>query len=571
MANTKSVGIFGGGIAGLSCAHELSLPSLVGDDYDIHVYEASDSFGGQAKSYRDPKNNLPTEISWRGYGAFYKNVYECMKNIPSPEDKNLTVYDTELSRPIQFLLCKDDVRDIDDAYNWTKSFTLQDKIILMMILIKVMIVDKRSSECYSKISATDYLDSTNINPRTLTYIKSVFGPWIGITGKASLHHVVNFFRMIRYPDLNKPFKHPPHSNEDIEDGGEWEQKSDSRWSVLRRPSNEAWFDPWVSKLTKNNVKFHTNSLLYKINAVDGKIINMDIQSLKGIQTVVHDYYVIATTPFAVTEITQRSSLSIRMDPQFKLFKNLTKDGIHIQVAFTLGYNKLINTPEKFIAFILPDSEFNLTFIFENKVWHKNINLGENIISLISGTACIAYQKGKLYDKPLTLLTKDEFQKEILYQLYKCDNLNEIIAKSNKGNGLNKFNENIHIFEVWKGWNFSPKGLAIDPNERKWINSIHTNEWMPTIQTSFHNVFLAGAHVKSSIDLYSMETACCTGRDAAFLIIKDGESAFRVNKPLWMRTIGSIDNGLYNLYLPNIVDMSLVIIVVVIIYIFMFKK
>ena len=457
-----------------------------------------------------------------------------------------------------------------------------------------MIVDKRSSECYSKISATDYLDSTKINPRTLTYIKSVFGPWIGITGKASLHHVVNFFRMIRYPDLDKPFKHPPHSYIDVEDGGEWEQKSDSRWSVLRRPSSEAWFDPWVSKLTKDGVKFHINSPLYKINASSvgsapsemyRKIVNMDIISEGKIKTIVHDYYVIATTPFAITEITQRSSLSVINDPQFKLFKNLTKDGIHIQVAFTLGYNKLINTPEKFIAFILPDSEFNLTFIFESNVWHKNTNLGVGVITLISGTACIAYQKGKLYNKPLTLLSKDEFKKEILYQLYKCDNLNEIIAKSNEGNNLSKFNENIHVFEVWKGWNFSSsKGLTIDPNERKWINSINTNEWMPNIQTSFNNVFLAGAHVKSSIDLYSMETACCTGRDAAFLIItshkstlpsreelKSGKSALRVNKPLWMKAIGSIDNGLYNLYLPNIVDTSLVIIVVVMIYMFMFKK
>ena len=79
--------------------------------------------------------------------------------------------------------------------------------------------------------------------------------------------------------------------------------------------------------------------------------------------------------------------------------------------------------------------------------------------------------------------------------------------------------------------------------------------------------MAGAHVKSSVDLYSMETACATGRDAAFEIIniynKNKQTALKVNKPLLMNIFGKFDNILYMCGLPNIVD---VIILCVIFYV-----
>jgi len=263
----KTVAIFGAGIAGLSAAHELALAG-----YNVTIYEMSDSIGGLAKSFRYPKGfpqtslaeGFPTEYSWRGYGQFYKNVFELMKQIPGPAGKS--VYDTELSRPIHFVLPRDDFpKNFDattSAYDWLQTFSPEEKSKLLWYMLREICSDKRTNE-YAKINANEFLKKS-IDPYNLQFLSSVFGPWTGIDPrKESLHHLTNFFRMIQFPDLAEPHYHPPD-----EDGGEWYHGSGSQWLVLRRPTSEAWFDPWINYLMDNhNVKLYLNHRLYRFNIV----------------------------------------------------------------------------------------------------------------------------------------------------------------------------------------------------------------------------------------------------------------------------------------------------------------
>ena len=69
------INIYGGGISGLTVAHE-----LIEKGFKVNVYEKDLEVGGMAKSKRD-KNNVPTEHSWRGYGPFYFNTFELLKRI----------------------------------------------------------------------------------------------------------------------------------------------------------------------------------------------------------------------------------------------------------------------------------------------------------------------------------------------------------------------------------------------------------------------------------------------------------------------------------------------------------
>ena len=73
----KSISVFGGGIAGLTVAHELSEKG-----FDVTVYEKDEFLGGMAKSKRNV-DNIPTEHSWRGYNTgFYVNCLDILKRIP---------------------------------------------------------------------------------------------------------------------------------------------------------------------------------------------------------------------------------------------------------------------------------------------------------------------------------------------------------------------------------------------------------------------------------------------------------------------------------------------------------
>ena len=69
--------IFGGGIAGLTVAHELSKYNL-----KIAVIEKESILGGMARSdiYKS-RNKLRTEHSWRGFAPFYNNTFQIMKEI----------------------------------------------------------------------------------------------------------------------------------------------------------------------------------------------------------------------------------------------------------------------------------------------------------------------------------------------------------------------------------------------------------------------------------------------------------------------------------------------------------
>ena len=71
----KSVTIYGGGISGLTCAHE-----LIKKGFKVTLYEKDTNYGGMAKSLRT-QNNIPSEHSWRGYAPFYYNLYNTLKQI----------------------------------------------------------------------------------------------------------------------------------------------------------------------------------------------------------------------------------------------------------------------------------------------------------------------------------------------------------------------------------------------------------------------------------------------------------------------------------------------------------
>lgn len=77
----KKVIVVGGGVAGLSAAHE-----LIQRGFAVDVYERKALFGGKARSIDfKPKDGvlLPAEHGFRFFPGFYRHIIETMKGIPS--------------------------------------------------------------------------------------------------------------------------------------------------------------------------------------------------------------------------------------------------------------------------------------------------------------------------------------------------------------------------------------------------------------------------------------------------------------------------------------------------------
>ena len=97
---SKKVVVLGGGIAGMSAAHE-----LVERGFKVEVYEIKSIPGGKARSIPklnsgvDGRKDLPGEHGFRFFPRFYKHVTDTMKRIPD-QTTGKSVYDnlTQTSR-----------------------------------------------------------------------------------------------------------------------------------------------------------------------------------------------------------------------------------------------------------------------------------------------------------------------------------------------------------------------------------------------------------------------------------------------------------------------------------------
>src|SRR5262245_26268746 len=89
------IAILGGGMGGLSCAHELARElSEHAGPAEITVYDAAAELGGKARSHyvpgtgTDGRGDLPGEHGFRCYPGFYRHVVETMGEIPDEKSPN---------------------------------------------------------------------------------------------------------------------------------------------------------------------------------------------------------------------------------------------------------------------------------------------------------------------------------------------------------------------------------------------------------------------------------------------------------------------------------------------------
>ncbi len=530
--------IFGAGVAGLTAAHE-----FVRLGYTVSVYEVNKEPGGFFRSARTSVNHMPTEYSWHGMGPWYHNVFEIMKQIPF--DDTGSVYDKGLSRPIMFGMLPDKIEPgIDDSSLFKKPkcfrMTLFDKVVLGWLLFKTWTADRRSSEYYARLNAYDAWKPVLSDKGAKTW-RALFGPWVGSDWtNVSLHHVGQFFRKCIMSGQK-------HWHKADAFGAAWVHSGGDGWLLLLGPSNECWFDRWVVYLEKQGVTFFWQEALHAFD-FDGQTITAAY--LDSGSKVEADVYVLAINPFATVDVLKRTP-ELALQNELRLFEPLVQDGPHTQVSFRIGFSEEIAWPIERTALIIADSEFNLTLFAEEQVWPRQVDLGIGIKSLWTGTACVASQPGRVYGLPLNRCTKEQFIDEILAQLRDCQGLDFLLKESNGGKGFKNFS--VVKIEVWHEWLFNPEGIK--PRQPKWVNTTHTQPYLPSQKTPVQNLVLAGAHTKTTTDLWSIEAAVESGRLAA-KIIDSRVKVIAQYKPLFLRIISVLDNVFFSLGMPHIVDIFL---------------
>lgn len=372
--------------------------------------------------------------------------------------------------------------------------------------------------------------------------RACFGPWIGSDWtKVSLHHAGQFFR-------KQLISKPRHAHPADDQGPAWSHGAQDGWLLFRGPSSEFWFDHWIRDLKTRGVSFIWNTPLERFE-YDGATITAGC--LNSGALVEADLYVLAVNPFAAAQILARTP-NLERQAELRLFKPLVQEGPHVQVSFRIAYYEPVIFPRARTAVVVADSEFNLTLFAEDQVWDSKVDLGRNVMALWTGTSCVGTVPGRLYNLPVMKCSKDQFLDEVKAQILSCESLNALIQEANGGRSLADFT--IAKIEVWHEWIFSPEGIR--GPQPKWVTTTNTQPYLPSQVTPVPNLFLAGAHTKTEVDVWSIEGAVESGRRAA-RAIDPAVEVISQYKPWWLRAISAVDDVCYRAGAPHVLDILLV--------------
>jgi uncharacterized protein with NAD-binding domain and iron-sulfur cluster len=526
--------IFGGGISGLTIAHE-----LVKNNFKILIVEKDEQNGGMARSNIEP-NNIPSEHSWRGYAPFYKNTFQLIKEIPY---NRVNVFNN-LSKPIEFYILQDDIK------NYKPVVSISDYLILFYFGIQYLFSDKRRN----------YYDTYMIEPTLKKHLSDdgynwifnfLTGPGYGMNkNDISMGHLFHFPLI----SLTHKSKHT-HTHED-NNGVSYNHHSDGNWHVMTGPTSNVWIDPWVKYLKKKGVSFLNNAELVKLNYNNNKIISCKVKYKGSVITLKANEYILSINPFNTTTILKASNMN-NLYNQFYLLNKNTKSK---QISFRIGIHKHIQYPIKNIAFVMNDSEFNITWYPQEKHWRNK----PYYKSFWSGTIINFEKKGKLYGKSAEFLTKEELKKEIIYQILRSKSFQKLVYEQNN---FYVKEQDIDYIEIWYEWKHI-NGI-LEQKYLKWVNNIYNEKYRPFQKTFFTNLYLSGAHTKTTIKIWSMEGAIESGKITTNYILQKYKKQqiyhYKHSDSKFIKLFQYLDNFLYTLYLPNILFTILIVFIIFILH------
>ena len=513
----KKVIILGGGVAGLSAAHE-----LVERNYEVEIFEFNpDYVGGKARSinYKGPENQyvnpLPGEHGFRFFPGFYKHIIDTMKRIPFQEDNSSSksVFDN-LTATKTIMLSRYNDSPIVVLSSFPKSFkqfreaiklikqdksrlSKEEKVFFVKRVWQLMSSchDRKQNE-YESLGWWQYLkaDEFSESYRHLL-VEGLTRTLVAAKAKtASTKTGGNIFLQLLFSMLD------PSVNTD---------------RILNGPTNEKWLNAWKKYLIEKGVKINQGWIcssmetdVKNFNIKNVSVTKLDEVTRKPLndkKTLEADYYVMAMPVERAAALI--SPDMIACDNTLKGIIELAKSVNWMNgIQFYLNENITINQGH----IIFSDSEYALTAISQVQFW-ENYDLTKRGNGKIKGLLSVDisdwFNAGKFNKLPADECTKDQIKEEVLKQLMCSLNINgQEILNENMVEDFyldrdikEKSNEEfISVFDNTKG--------QLTDREPLLVNNINTWDLRPEASCGIKNLFFASDYVKTNTDLATMEGA-----------------------------------------------------------------
>ncbi|MBH5333630.1 FAD-dependent oxidoreductase [Streptomyces pactum] len=555
-AAARTVAVFGGGVAGLTAAHELAERG-----YRVTVYERKPTgLGGKARSMDVPgtgtggRRPLPGEHGFRFFPGFYLNLPETLSRIPFPGNRNgckdnlvdateelvvRTGGRPDLRFPFRTLdappvvITPEALLDILTGLLDTAARLPATEVAYFAerLLVYLTSCERRRTEEWERTRWWEYIraDRMSSDYQRLLAIGLTRNIVATKAEEASAHTVAHVFEAFVFNLLGRGNDGQPDR-------------------VLNAPTNEAWIDPWLSHLRTLGVEFVTGAPLTRLEYRDGEITGALVGGPGASRTVTADHY-LSAMPVEHARPTWTPELRAA-DPQLDRCSALRTD-------WMTGIQFYLREPLPIVHGHVNhvDSPWSITSISQAQMWpgrDMTADYGDGTVADCLSTIVSEWDEpGILYGRTAKECTKEEVVREVWAQMKA---------------GLHDRGRPVLRDELVHSWFMDPAVDGIGgPNptndEQLLIHPAGTLHHRPTSRTAVGNFFLAGDYVRNDMDLATMEGANETGRQAVnALLDADGSSAERcrvqtLHQPPELARLKRTDEARFNLGLRNLFDVG----------------
>jgi uncharacterized protein with NAD-binding domain and iron-sulfur cluster len=517
----KTVIVLGGGIGGLSAAHELSERG-----FSVRVFELRDVPGGKARSVVVPstaprqnvgavhlgrlatatRRDLPGEHGFRFFPRFYKHVVDTMERIPYRGSRSVaenlvdttgTIFARFGRRPLKLATTTPSsvpelftlVNDLGSLLGPEQGIPPEEVAFFAERIWQILTScsERRLNE-YEKIGWWDFIGAEQ---RSDAYQK-FFG--IGLTRSlvaakakvASTRTIGDIYTQLAF-NMAEP-----------------EISSDR---VLNGPTNDVWIDPWLTYLRRQGVEYHLNARVRSIEMDGGLVRGVMVEQERSVREVTADYYVSALPIEVMAAIV--TDQVVRADPGLANIFPLSHNTEWMNgIQFYLDDDVPLGRGHQ----IYLDSPWALTSISQAQFW-TDVDLsrfGDGNIRGVISVDISDWDTPGLNGKPARECTRREIRDEVWDQLKRSINVLDANVLEDK--------DLVHWY----------LDLDIDPllrtnAEPLFVNYVDTWRLRPRAVTAIPNLFLASDYVQTFTDLATMEAANEAARRAVNGILEHSGS------------------------------------------------